>query len=676
MFIRKIFRLISFFFISLLGLFNLNIGLIKENKIVDYKQSLHAENLTNNADFFYDDLNQTAQAKTIKIFLTDGDYQSVLLSLMLTQYFLNDDVVDDKNSPVVFLYQQQLVNDIDFSINVASNITNWFQNNYPQNQGLIETNNSTIFANNTNISYTSANVLTFLDLIRIYFHNQYINDPQLVNKPLLFDIFISPQLLTTIWDNQSLMLYNFLPYLNKFHVIANTNYLKTVFFRNYAQLINNNLINFNPQQVLINYQDDFKKIFVNAKRHLESNTNNNNDFNDGSIDQISLDTFKKTPLYQLVYNQEKFLFYDGVSYQLNNTQVSDALRLNVRFYHKIYELFFNAKRLMLDPTKVPLLIKQYLNIFLVTDQYNVSDYIYKNRTDFDINKKTFVFLEPLAPSKLNLNELNSSNTITNTKFDEYKSILATFRKIYPDDRYNFIYLTNVNFDGFKNRFDSFQQLLELNDAKIIYTKPISGYFFFYELWNEYQRNITSNVDSSIILGGVDYNDDNVLEAYDFLTTNTSTRTEQSNLIVRNINNFPVPLTFLINDFEPGVLNPPAQYFLLNSSYVTVVQGLINETLNTNQAVNLIGSKRFFDDNNYTSYDPIQAYNRIISQERREISNQATIPIILVVFFVLLIGLVGIMMIFIIYNYKKLRRAQKSWSAYIAKFRKEEDNNHA
>lgn len=84
----------------------------------------------------------------------------------------------------------------------------------------------------------------------------------------------------------------------------------------------------------------------------------------------------------------------------------------------------------------------------------------------------------------------------------------------------------------------------------------------------------------------------MLEAYDFLTTNTSTRTEQSNLIARNINNFPVPLTFLINDFEPGVLNPPAQYFLLNSSYITVVQGLINETLNTNQAVNLIGSKRF------------------------------------------------------------------------------------
>ncbi|WVH34607.1 hypothetical protein RUS48_00740 [Mycoplasmoides gallisepticum] len=60
--------------------------------------------------------------------------------------------------------------------------------------------------------------------------------------------------------------------------------------------------------MLINYQDDFKKIFVNAKRHLESNTNNNNGFNDDSRDQISLDTFKKTPLYQLVYNQEKFLF--------------------------------------------------------------------------------------------------------------------------------------------------------------------------------------------------------------------------------------------------------------------------------------------------------------------------------------------------------------------------------
>ncbi|QMT98641.1 hypothetical protein H3143_00595 [Mycoplasma tullyi] len=675
MFVRKIYRLISLFFIALLGLFNLNIGFIKETKPVDYKQSLHAENITNDSDFFYDDLNETAKAKTIKIFLTDNDYQSVLSSLMLTQYFLNDEVVDDKNSPVVFLYQQQLVNDVDFSINIASNLSNWFQNNYPQNQGLIETNNSAAFASNSNLSYTPDNVLTFLDLIRIYFHNQYINDSQLANKPLLFDVFISPELLATIWNNQSLMLYNFLPYLNKFHVIANTNYLKTVFFNNYNQLISNSLINFNPRQVLINYQDDFKKIFVNAKRRLESNRNDNNGFNDDLRDQISLDTFRRTSLYQLVYNQDKFLFYDGFSYESNNNQVSNELRLKVRFYQKIYQLFFNSKKLILDPTKVDLLIKQYLNIFMITDQYNTSDYIYKNRSDFDINKKTFVFLEPLAPSKLGLSDLNSSNMINNLKFDEYKSILATFRKIYPIEQYNFIYLTNPNFDGFKNRFDSFQQLLGLDDAKIIYSKPISGYFFFYELWNEYQRNPTSNGDTSIILGGIDYNDDNVIEAYNFLNSNTSTRTEQSNLIARNVNNFPVPLTFLINDFQPGVANPPAQYFLINSSYINVLQGLINENgNNSNQSVNLIGSKRFFDDNNFTAYDPIQAYSKIVSLEKSEISNQATIPIILVVFFVILIGLVGIMMIFIIYNYKKLRKAKKSWNAYITKIKKEEDNN--
>ncbi|WP_027122377.1 hypothetical protein [[Mycoplasma] imitans] len=672
MLIRKIYRLISLFFVAVLGLFNLNIGFVKEDKLIDYKQSLQTQETTDDAGIFYDDLKQTAQARTIKIFLTGNNYQSVLTSLMLTQYFLNDSVVDDENSPVVFLYQQQLVNDQDFSINAASNIITWFNNNYSNNKGLIDTNSSTIFDDTTNLSYTASNVLTFLDLIRVYFHNKYIKNPQLANKPLLFDIFISPDLLSAIWDNKSLMLYNFLAYVNKFHVIANSNYLKSVFFQNYAHLVENSLINDSPQQVLANYEDNFNKIFVNARTKLDSNKNLNNGFNDDTRDQNSFDTFKNTSLYELVYNQEKFAFYDGISYQFNNNQISDKLKLSVHFYQKIYELFFNAKALMLDKSKIDLLIRQYLNIFMITDQYNIADYIYKNSADFDINKKTFIFLEPIAPTRLNLNEINSGNPINNLKFDEYKAILETFRKIYPVDQYNFIYLTNINFDGFKARFDAFQQLLGINDLKIIYTRPISGYFFFYELWNQYQKNITTTLNEPITLGGVDYNDDNVLDTYNFLTKNTVATTTNINKMTRNVNNYPVPLTFLINDFELGRINQPAQYFLLNQAYVTIAQGLINDS--NNAGMNLLGSKRFFDNNDYTAYDPVASYDKIIAQEKKDTPTQATIPIILIVFFVVLLGLVVCMMIFIIYNYRKLQKAKRSWEAYISKFKKEEKNH--
>ncbi|MDC4183638.1 hypothetical protein [Mycoplasma bradburyae] len=673
MFIKKIIKFLSLFFIAFLGLLSLNITISNSYKINSYEQSLQATETKENLEPFYSDLKNVAEQKTIKLFLTSDNYQSVVTSLMLSQYFLNDKVVDDGYSPIVFLYQQQLVNDQDFSINITSNIPNWFDNNYPKNKAIIQTNNSSIFNDKSNLSYTAANVLTFLDYIRVYFHDKYTSNPELEYKPLLFDIFLTPKLLANIWDNHSIALYNFLAYVNRFHLISNDNYLKTIFLKNYVDRLNDKLINKSSDEVLNIYQEKFDKIFVNATK-LESSKNFLNVFSDDSRNDENLDVFKETSLYELIFDESKFVFYDGLSYTINNDKINDKLKLKIYFYEKIYDLFFKSNQLMIDKSKINLLIHQYLNIFLLTDQFNVANFFYKNQNLFNINKKTFIFLEPAAPTKLGLNDINLSSSINRWKFDEYKSILKTFRKIYPSNKYNFLYITNPMFDGFKSRFNAFQELLNINDLDIIYTKPSSAFLLFYELLNQYQKSVTSNIASSIIVGGIDFNDDNVLDILNYLKNNTTWNDEDIKNVIRNIDNFPIPLTFLINDFDLTKRNEPSEYFVLNKSYITLSQGLINDNEGLKIASNLLGSKRFFDKNGFNEYDPIVRYNLIINELNDGGKKETTVSISLIVIATVLIALVISTMIFIIYNYKRLNQAKKRWSKYIAKWKEKEDNN--
>ncbi|QZX49247.1 hypothetical protein [Mycoplasma sp. E35C] len=668
---NKITKFFSIILVAFLGLFNLNIASpIKDN--IDQFISLKADTVVNKSPKpFYDDLKQTAENRTIKVFLTNDNYESILSSLIIAQYFISDERADDQYSPVVFLYQQQTVNDQEFSVNIASRLDNWFSQNYPDqvnNKSIINSYNSHPFDKETNISYTTSNVLRFLDFLRVYYHDKYLkNTSEKWSKHLLFDVFLSPELLTTIWETQSQNneLFNFLAYVHKFHVISNTNYLRSTFFDSYQESILDDLKTKSNQRLMADYELTYDSIFPESFKPLDEQKNENGGFLDDPRSKEDLETFNRSSLYELVYREEKFSFYDGLAYSWNdNQQIDENLQLKVHYYEKNYDRFF--KRIINDPEKIKKLIKEFLNIFLLTDQYNPEDFFYKNKSIFSDNKDTFLFIEPIATTKLTKGDISLTNTINKWKYDEYQALIKTFYKKFSanNDKYNFIYVTNPGFDGFKERFDEFQNLLDLNNLSIIYTKPVSAYFLYYELFNRYKRGIDNN--KKIYVGGINLNDENVLDIYNYLSTETDTNKDTINETIRDVNNYPVPSTFLIDDFELLNRNNPHDYYnVRNINYVNAGIELINQTIDNgfnNQ--NLINSSSFFSNNNYTDYDPIQRFNMInkILNDEQEQDNE--VPIFTVSIVVILLMIIIFMLIFIIYNYKKFRQAKKRWKQIV------------